>query len=84
MTSTLQQLGDDFLAVRLVGNIAYTPNGRYLFSAYADGSAYRWPATVGAWARQACRVAGAQLNREEWRRFVAGRSYERVCPGLPA
>ena len=44
----------------------------YLFSAYADGSAYRWPVTVGAWADQACRVAGRNFTREEWRRFVAG------------
>jgi len=84
VTSTLQQLGDDFPGGEgSWGNIAYTPNGRYLFSAYADGSAYRWPVTVGAWADQACRVAGRNFTREEWRRFVAGRSYERVCPGRP-
>ena len=84
VTSTLQQLGDDFPGGEgSWGNIAYTPNGRYLFSAYADGSAYRWPVTVGAWADQACRVAGRNFTREEWRRFVAGRTYERVCPGLP-
>jgi hypothetical protein len=39
--------------------------------------------TVGAWADQACRVAGRNFTSEEWRRFVAGRTYERVCPGLP-
>jgi WD40 repeat protein/class 3 adenylate cyclase len=84
VTSTLQQLGDDFPGGEgSWGNIAYTPNGRYLFSAYADGSAYRWPVTVDAWADQACRVAGRNFTREEWRRFVAGRSYERVCPGRP-
>jgi WD40 repeat protein/class 3 adenylate cyclase len=84
VTSTLQQLGDDFPGGEgSWGNIAYTPDGRYLFSAYADGSAYRWPVTVGAWADQACRVAGRNFTREEWQRFVTGRSYERVCPGLP-
>jgi WD40 repeat protein/class 3 adenylate cyclase len=85
VTSTLQQLGDDFPGGEgSWGNVAYTPDGRYLFSAYADGSAYRWPATVDAWADQACRVAGRNFTSEEWQRFVAGRSYERVCPGLPA
>jgi WD40 repeat protein/class 3 adenylate cyclase len=85
VTSTLQQLGDDFPGGEgSWGNVAYTPNGRYLFSAYADGSAYRWPVTVDAWADQACRVAGRNFTQEEWRRFVTGRSYERVCPGLPA
>jgi WD40 repeat protein/class 3 adenylate cyclase/predicted ABC-type transport system involved in lysophospholipase L1 biosynthesis ATPase subunit len=85
VTSTLQQLGDDFPGGEgSWGNVAYAPNGRYLFSAYADGSAYRWPVTVGAWADQACRVAGRNFTREEWQRFVAGRSYERVCPTVPA
>jgi WD40 repeat protein/class 3 adenylate cyclase len=85
VTSTLQQLGDDFPGGEgSWGNVAYTPDGRYLFSAYANGSAYRWPVTVGAWADQACRVAGRNFTREEWQRFVTGRSYERVCPGLPA
>jgi WD40 repeat protein len=85
VTSTRQQLGDDFPGGEgSWGNVAYTPNGRYLFSAYADGSAYRWPVTVDAWADQACRVAGRNFTQEEWRRFVTGRSYERVCPGLPA
>jgi WD40 repeat protein/class 3 adenylate cyclase len=84
VTSTLQQLGDDFPGGEgSWGNVGYTPDGRYLFSAYADGSAYRWPVTVGAWAHQACRVAGRNFTREEWRRFVTGRSYERVCRGLP-
>jgi WD40 repeat protein/class 3 adenylate cyclase len=85
VTSTLQQLGDDFPGGEgSWGNVAYTPDGRYLFSVYADGSAYRWPVTVGAWEDQACRVAARNFTREEWRRFVAGRSYERVCPGVPA
>ena len=85
VTSTLQQLGDDFPGGEgSWGNVAYTPDGRYLFSAYADGTAYRWPVTVGAWQEQACRVAGRNFTREEWRRFVTGRSYEQVCPGVPA
>jgi WD40 repeat protein len=84
VTSTLQQLGDDFPGGEgSWGNVAYAPDGRYLFSAYADGTAYRWPVTVDAWEAQACRVAGRNFTPEEWQRFVAGHSYEPVCPGLP-
>jgi WD40 repeat protein len=80
VTSTLQQLGADFPGGEgSWGNVGYTPDGDYLFSAYADGSAYRWPVTVGAWADQACRVAGRNFTREEWRRFLTG-SYQRFCP----
>jgi WD40 repeat protein/class 3 adenylate cyclase len=81
VTSTLQQLGSDFPGGEgSWGNVGYTPDGRYLFSAYADGSAYRWPVTVDAWADQACRVAGRNFTDEEWRRFVTGHSYQSVCP----
>ena len=38
-----------------------------------------WPATARAWAEHACRVAGRNFTREEWSRFVTGRSYERTC-----
>ncbi len=80
VTSTLQQLGADFPGGEgSWGNVGYTPDGDYLFSAYADGSAYRWPVTVGAWTDQACRVAGRNFTREEWRRFLTG-SYQRFCP----
>ena len=66
----------------IIGDAAGPVERTFLISAYADGSAYRWPVTVGAWADQACRVAGRNFTREEWQRFVAGRSYERVCPGV--
>jgi WD40 repeat protein len=83
LTSTLQQLGDDFPGGEgSWGNVSYTPSGRYLFTAYADGTGYRWPVTVQAWANQACRVAGRNLTQEEWQRFVSGHTYEPVCPGL--
>lgn len=80
-TATQQQLGTDLPGGDgLWGSVAYTPDGRYLFSVYGDGSAYRWPVTVGSWERHACAVAGRNFTREEWQRFVGGRSYSKVCP----
>jgi WD40 repeat protein len=79
-TSTLQQFGTDFpSSTGLWGNVAYTPDGRSFFYTYGDGSAYRFPATIQAWERQACAEAGRNLTTEEWRRFVGGRSYSKVC-----
>jgi len=79
-TSTLQQLGSDFPGSNgYWSNVAYTPNGRYQIVIYGDGTAYRWPMTVGAWERQACSVAGRNFTKEEWHRFVGGRSYSKVC-----
>jgi len=67
-----------------VGNVAYTPDGRYLIAIYSDGTGYRWPVSLGAWQNHACAVAGRNLTLEEWRRFVGSRSYSRVCPQFPA
>jgi WD40 repeat protein/class 3 adenylate cyclase len=80
VTGTQQQLGADFPGGEgMWGNVAYAPSGRYLISVFADGTAYRWPVTPGAWERQACQVAARNFTPEEWRRFVSGRSYSKVC-----
>jgi WD40 repeat protein/class 3 adenylate cyclase len=80
VTATRQQLGADFPGgAGQWGNVAYTPNGRYLISVFGDGSADRWPVSLGAWERHACAVAGRDFTQEEWRRFVGSRSQSRVC-----
>ena len=84
LTSTQQQLGADLPGGAPVGNVAYTPVGRYLIAIYSDGTGYRWPVSLGAWQNHACAVAGRNLTLEEWRRFVGSRSYSRVCPQFPA
>ncbi len=78
--STEQQLGADLPGGAVLwGNAAYTPDGRYMFSVFGDGSAYRWPVTVQSWEQHACAVAGRNFTQAEWRRFVGGRSYAKVC-----
>jgi len=79
-TATQQQLGADFPGGQgQWGNAAFTPDGRYLFVVFGDGSAYRWPATPAAWAQHACAVAGRNFTREEWSRYVSGRAYSKTC-----
>jgi WD40 repeat protein len=84
-TATLQQLGADLPGGQgLWGNLAFTPDGRYLLVVFGDGTAYRWPATVSAWEHHACTVAGRNFTREEWSRYVVGRGYATTCGGFPA
>jgi WD40 repeat protein len=79
-TTTQQQLGSNLPGgAGLWGTVAYTPDGRYLLSAFTDGTAFEWPVTLKAWEQQACTVAHRNFTGEEWRRFVSGRSYSRVC-----
>ncbi len=78
---TLQQIG-----TALPGspghwaNGVFTPDGSRLVTIYDDGRGAVWPITPAAWAARACQVAGRNFTREEWSRFVGGRSYSRVCP----
>jgi len=46
---------------------------------YGDGTGFVWPTTVAAWIAHACTVAGRNLTREEWRRYVPQRAYGPVC-----
>ncbi len=79
---TLQQEGSTFQgeAGAAWGNAAFSPNGSKLIVIYDDGQGFAWPVTPAAWAQHACAVAGRNLTREEWARFVAGHSYGPVCP----
>jgi len=63
-------------------NVAYTPDGRYLFAAYGDGTADPWPVSQRAWEQHACAVAGRNFTHEEWQRFVGG-GYSAACPQHP-
>jgi WD40 repeat protein len=84
-TATLQQLGADLPGGEGDwGNLAFTPDGRYLLVVFGDGTADRWPATVSAWEQHACTVAGRNFTREEWSRYVIGRGYAKTCAQFPS
>lgn len=80
-TRTLQQLGSTFPGEPgRWASAAFTPDGGELITLYANGRGTLWPASVRAWKEHACSVAGRSFTREEWSRFVGGRSYSSVCP----
>jgi len=60
------------------GNLRYTPNG-HLVVVSPDGLATIWNVNPAAWDAAACRIAGRQLTRAEWARFVTSQPYARVC-----
>lgn len=79
-TSTLQQEGANLQAdPGQWGNAVFSPDGHSLLVLYADGKGFDWPASTRAWEQHACAVAGRNLTREEWSRFVSGYSYAKVC-----
>ena len=81
-TSTLQQEGAALQGDSPTswGNAAFSSGGRKLIVAYDNGQALEWPVTPASWEQHACAVAGRNLSREEWARFVTDYSYASVCP----
>ena len=79
-TNRLQQLGATFPGEPGIwANAVFTRDGSKLVTVYGNGRGTVWPGTVEAWEAHACRVAGRDLTREEWSRYVTGRSYSKVC-----
>ena len=62
------------------GNAQFTPDGQLLLAINANGHGSLWPVSTPALANHACAVAGRNLTREEWSRFITGYRYSQVCP----
>jgi WD40 repeat protein len=83
-TKTQQQFGATFPGEPgQSGDARYTPDGSKLIVVYQDGKGVIWPVSLPAWENHACAVAGRNLTHEEWSRYVNGRSYTKICAGLP-
>jgi WD40 repeat protein len=84
-TATQQQFGATFPgSPNHWTNAVHTPDGSSLIVVYDDGTGDIWPVDVQNWEDHACALAGRNLTREEWARFVSGHAYARTCPSLPA
>jgi WD40 repeat protein len=61
------------------GNLRYTPDGQVVVVS-PNGLASIWDVDPAAWSAAACGIAGRQLTRAEWERFVTTKPFARVCP----
>jgi WD40 repeat protein len=59
---------------------AFEPGGKALLVVDGHGNGFTWPTSLTAWERRACTVAGRNLTRAEWTRYLPGQSYTQVCP----
>lgn len=57
----------------------FTPDGRRLYTLGDSGAMTRWEVSPDAWSRRACRVAGRDLTRAEWKELVPDQEYRPVC-----
>ena len=78
---TLEQEGTALTAEQgAATTAAFEPGGKELLAVDDHGNGFTWPTSLAAWERRACTVAGRNLTRAEWTRYVPGYSYARVCP----
>jgi WD40 repeat protein len=61
--------GDPFV----LGNVATTPTSA--ITVFDDGAGIVWPLHLADWETRACRIAGRNLTRSEWRQFLPGLNY---------
>jgi WD40 repeat protein len=81
LASTLQPEGSPLATEQDASSTAaFEPNGGNLLVVDDHGNAFTWPTSLAAWQQRACAIAGRNLTRQEWARFVPGQSYARVCP----
>jgi WD40 repeat protein len=67
-----------------VNALSFSPVTQQMASAGDDGKVVVWDLSVDRWRETACRVAGRNLTREEWRRYTSPEDrYKRLCPAFP-
>jgi DNA-binding SARP family transcriptional activator/WD40 repeat protein len=55
------------------------PDGKRILDVSSTGTGDIWSIDARVWKADACRLAGRDLTREEWREFLPSRTYEAVC-----
>jgi WD40 repeat protein len=75
----LAQLPD----VGYLHSAAFSPDGRYLLTGYAERAAALWLWRSGDLRDQACARLSGNLSHEEWKRWFPEQPYRQSCPNLP-
>jgi WD40 repeat protein len=80
-SSTLQQEGTALnTQPGAATTAAFEPGEKRLLVVDDHGNGFTWSTSLAAWERRACTVAGRNLTRAEWTRYLPGQPYTRVCP----
>ena len=58
----------------------YSRDGQTIAASDSTGRLWLYPGALPGWEAYACHLAGRNLTRAEWSKFVPGQPYRRVCP----
>ena len=66
-----------------VNSVAFSPDGRRIFSGSGDTTLRVWPAPV-VWPDELCAKLTRNMSRKQWREWVSPQIDDTCqCPGLP-
>jgi WD40 repeat protein len=84
-TATLQPVGEPLTAPTTESLFSNAdPRGTKIAIGSYSGITTVLDVDPRSWERAACRLAGRNLTRTEWKQYVPGQSYRRTCPQWPA
>jgi WD40 repeat protein len=79
--TTLEVVAD--LAFETTSGLRFSADGRSLLVLRDDGVILRWAVGVDELVDTACTLAGRNLTRTEWARYLPNLAYRATCPAYP-
>jgi WD40 repeat protein/DNA-binding SARP family transcriptional activator len=61
------------------GAVTFAPGGQALMIAPGGGPLLSWDLRPATWLAAACRMAGRDLSKDEWRLYLPDRPFRRIC-----
>jgi WD40 repeat protein len=83
--TTFQPIGQALLGANGgVTSLSFAPDSKTLVSGSDTGSITLWDVDIQSWEQRACKLAGRDLNPDEWRQFFPGRAQHDICQISPS
>ena len=78
-------IGDPFRGHKgQISCVAFSSDGKYIFSASQGGSLWKWPVSPSAWRYSLCQKLTRNMSKTEWEEWVSSEiKYNLLCPDLP-
>jgi WD40 repeat protein len=81
--ATLAPIGEPMPQPYGAYSLVRSPDGTTAIAGTSEGVVTIWNVGIENWKATACRIAGRNLTKAEWRRYLADEPYQRTCLQWP-